>query len=603
VRPTAHLPFPVTPVEVRDAATGEVLARDSFSSLSGATIELVANRGRGLVVHLPAFDAGVPVELRVIPGWLSILPPLLAIALALLFRQVVPALIAGVWVGAWIIHGGPFAGALRTLDGYVVPAVADLDHASIIVFTFLLGGMVGIMSRSGGTLGLVDVLVPRATTSRRGQLVTWLLGILVFFDDYANTLLVGNTMRPVTDRLRVSREKLAYIVDSTAAPVASIGLISTWIGYEVSLIADSLDTVGSDLDAYGVFLQSLPYNFYPILALAFGLYVASSSRDFGPMLRAERRAAGGKLLSDTAVPLTDFDNDVLQPPPGRRRRWINAVLPVFAVLVVTFCSMWFTGRGALIAAGDPLARAGLGKLGLGGMGSVFGSGDSFGSLLYGALVGCLVAIGLAVGQRILSLAESLTAWLNGVKTMTMAIVILVLAWSIASICAELDTSGFMVAHVSDVLDPRVLPALIFVLASLTAFATGTSWGTMGILIPLAVPTAYGVAQAAGFDPAAAHRILLGAVSSVLAGAIFGDHCSPISDTTVMSSMSSGCDHVDHVRTQLPYALTVGGVAIVVGYLPAGFGVSPVLCLGVAAALLAAVVRWAGTPSGPANGTR
>jgi Na+/H+ antiporter NhaC len=513
--------------------------------------------------------------------------------LALFFHQVVPALLAGIWIGGWIVFAGPVAGGMRTVDRYVIGALADSDHASIIVFSLLLGGMVGIVSRSGGTHGLVDALRPYATDSRRGQVVTWVLGLLIFFDDYANTLLVGNTMRPVTDRLRISREKLAYIVDSTAAPVASIALVSTWIGYEVSLIGDSLDSVGLHVEAYGVFLRSLPFNFYPVLALVFGLLVATGVRDFGPMLRAERRARDGRVLAEGAVPLSDFDSPTLTPPDGKPRRWINAVAPVCVVLVVTFAALWHTGVEALAAAGTVVPS------GFEGVGAVFGAGDSFRSLLWASLAGCLVALLLATVQRILSVSHAMTAWLDGIRSMTPAIVILVLAWSISNVCSDLDTSGFMVAMLSDRLDPRLVPVIVFTISAITAFATGTSWGTMAILIPLAVPTAHGVALAAGYDADHDMAILLCSVSAVLAGAIFGDHCSPISDTTVMSSMASGCDHVDHVRTQLPYAGVVGAVAIVFGYVPAGFGLSPWLCLLAGSICLFSILRWIGRPvAGP-----
>ena len=249
-------------------------------------------------------SAGAAVE-EPNAGWLTLLPPILAIAMALVFRQVVPALLAGIWVGAWIVFGDPFSGLLRTIDKYVVESLADTDHTKIVLFTLLLGGMVGVISTSGGTRGLVNAIAPYATNSRRGQVVTWMLGMVVFFDDYANTLLVGNTMRPVTDRLRISREKLAYIVDSTAAPVAAIALVSTWIGYEISLIGQALEKIGSDAEPYAIFLQSLPYNFYPFLALVFGIMVATTLRDFGPMLKAERRAAAGKIFGDKAAPLAD----------------------------------------------------------------------------------------------------------------------------------------------------------------------------------------------------------------------------------------------------------------------------------------------------------
>ena len=526
-------------------------------------------------------------------GWLTLLPPLLAILMALAFRQVVPALLGGIWVGAWIVYGDPFTGLLRTIDKYAVDALADPDHTKIVLFTLLLGGMVGVISKSGGTRGLVASIAPYATNSRRGQVVTWLLGVAVFFDDYANTLLVGNTMRPVTDKLRISREKLAYIVDSTAAPVASIALISTWIGYEVSLIGQALEEIGNDTEPYAIFLQSLPYNFYPLLALVFGIMISTTRRDFGPMLKAERRAAAGKVLGDGAVPLADFEGKSLAPVEGKPRRWINAALPVGLVLVVTFLALWFSGRASLTADGNPAGTAGLFSLGLEGLGAVFSAGASYNSLMYAAIAGSASALILAISQRIFSLGTGLAAWIDGMKSMMPAMVILILAWGIGNVCSDLHTAGFLVAQLSDSLNPGFLPALVFFLAAVTAFSTGTSWATMSILIPLAVPTAVGVSQSAGWDATSTHAIMLAAVSSVLAGALFGDHCSPISDTTVMSSMASGCDHVDHVRTQLPYALTVAVVALVVGYLPVGFGLSPWLGLLFGAAVLYAFLRLVG----------
>jgi len=595
VTATDRLPSPTLDLEVRNTSN-QVVASGTLTDRDALSLELPGDRGTGpWVVRAPgAYTDGKSFELRAIAGWLTLLPPVIAILFALLLRQVVPALLAGIYIGAWTLHGGPLVGVLRAIDTYIVGA-ANSNRVSILIFSMLLAGMVGVISRSGGTIGLVEALTPYATDSRRGQVVTWILGILVFFDDYANTLLVGNTMRPVTDRLKVSREKLAYIVDSTAAPVASIALVSTWIGYEVSLIGSSLQAVGSDLEPYTVFLHSLPYNFYPVLALVFGLAVAASGRDFGPMLAAERRALGGKLLSDTAVPLADFEAREFEPPADTPRRWINAVAPVLVVLTVTFAGLWFTGRASLLSDGDSAGAAALPDLGIEGLGAVFGAGNSFRALLWGSLAGCVVALALAVGQRIVSFKDGVAAWAGGIKSLTVAIIILMLAWSIGDICGALNTSGFLVNLLSDALDPRLLPAVIFSFAAVTAFSTGTSWGAMGILIPLAVPTAHGLAQAAGMDAGQAHGILLGSVSAVLAGAIFGDHCSPISDTTVLSSMSSGCDHVDHVRTQLPYALVVAGVSLFVGYLPTGFGAPPWVGMLAGAACLLALIRWVGRP--------
>ena len=249
--------------------------------------------------------------------------------------------------------------------------------------------------------------------------------------------------------------------------------------------------------------------------------------------------------------------------------------------------------GALAADGDPAGSASPFSLGVQGVGSVFSAGSAYDALMYGAFTGSITALLLAVGQGVLRLGQGLAAWIDGMKSMMNAMVILILAWGIGAVCSDLNTANFLVSQLSDSLNPALLPALVFILAAATAFATGTSWATMSILIPLAVPTAVGISASAGLDASSAHRILLGAVSAVLAGALFGDHCSPISDTTVMSSMSSGCDHVDHVRTQLPYALTVAGVALVVGYVPAGFGVSPWIGLILGSAVLYGILRFAG----------
>ncbi|HMB55361.1 MAG TPA: Na+/H+ antiporter NhaC family protein, partial [Thermoanaerobaculia bacterium] len=289
------------------------------------------------------------LDVRVIPGWLSVVPPLVAIGLALVFKDVLLSLFLGVFTGALILHEwNPIAAFARSLDAYVLPSLADPSQAKIVVFTTLLGGMVGVITRSGGTLGIVERLTPYATTSRRGQLAAWVLGVAIFFDDYANTLIVGSTMRPITDRLKISREKLAYIVDSTAAPVVSIMPISTWIGFEIGLMAAAFTELGLDFNAFEVFVQTIPYRFYPLLALVLGFTVAASGRDLGPMLAAERRAAEtGELMRAGDTPLADYRSEALEPPEGTPYRAINAVLPILTVVVVTIAGLWATGTAAI----------------------------------------------------------------------------------------------------------------------------------------------------------------------------------------------------------------------------------------------------------------
>jgi Na+/H+ antiporter NhaC len=525
---------------------------------------------------------------RAIPGWWSILPPLLAIVAALLFRRVVPALFLGVWIGAWIVQGlsaaGLFWGLLDTMQVYVLNAMVDEGHAAIILFSLMIGGMVGIISRNGGTRGIVEGLTTWAHTALRGQVATWVLGILVFFDDYANTLIVGNTMRPVTDRLRISREKLAYIVDSTAAPVASLALVTTWIGFEVGLIDEAVASIPDlSMSGYALFLESLLYRFYPWLALLFVLLIAVTDREFGPMYDAEKRArTTGQVLGDEAqIDAAAAESDELAPKDGIPHRAWNAILPVLVLVGGVLAFLWTTGT-ASVGADAPIR-------------DIIGAADSYKALMYASLLGVLAAAGLSLGQGLLTLDETVEAWYGGLKSMLFAMIVLLLAWGLSNLTTVLHTANYLAAALSEALAPGVVPALIFVLSAATAFATGSSWGTMGIVMPLVIPLTWEILGSHGMAAAPHYHILYSAISCVLAGAVWGDHCSPISDTTILASMASGCDHVEHVRTQLPYALSVGFVALFLGTLPAGFGLPWWAVLLIGGLVLVGVLYGAGTP--------
>ncbi len=519
---------------------------------------------------------------RVLPGWLSLLPALMAIFIALISRQVVPSLFLGIWMGAWITYAlslkGIWSGLLDVVDTYVVHALNDPGRLSIIIFSLMIGGMVGIVSRNGGMNGIVKHVVRWARSPRRGQVATGLLGVLIFFDDYANTLVVGNTMRPVLDRLRVSREKLAYIVDSTAAPIAALALVTTWIGYEVSLIGDALTEIpGIQESAYSVFLHSIPFSFYPILAVLFVFVVALMGRDFGPMYRAEIRArTTGQVYAPGAMVAESVEAGELKPVEGKPQRAMNALVPVAVLVFGTLIGLYVTGEG------DTLRQ-------------IIGSADSYKAMLWGSLLGVLTAGLLSIAQRILTLGQVVTAWYNGMKAMFLAIIILTLAWALSDVNEVLQTANYLISVLSEQIDPGLLPAIIFVLSAASAFATGSSWGVMGIMMPLVIPLAWGVLVANNLTDPQHHYILYATVASVLAGAVWGDHCSPISDTTILSSMASSCDHIDHVRTQLPYALTVGVVGLLLGLIPAGYGLATWLTLPLAFLVLVLILRFIGKP--------
>ena len=565
---------------------GDLRFEGTAAELMERGITLEASRTGSIPLVMSGGGRELSVEMLVLHGILSVLPPLVAILFALIFRQVILALLAGVWLGSFFLSGyGIVPSLLRIVDHYVVQTLAGpgegADHVSIIVFTLLLGGMVGITSRMGGMQGIVDRVSRLATTPRRGQFAVWLMGVIIFFDDYTNTLIVGNSTRPLTDRLRVSREKLSYIVDSTAAPITALAVITSWIGFEFSLLNQSFAAIGVERNPLTTFVSSLQYSFYPILAVLFVLFVVLSGRDYGAMYRAERRARRtGRVSGDSAVPLSNIDSENVQPAPGVRNHWVNGIIPVSVVVLVTFVGLWRTGAASLAEAGIE----GTGFL------DALKESDSFKALLWGSFSGCLAAALLALSRRLLSLQETMGSWVNGIRSMLMAIIILVLAWCIGKVCAELQTADYLVHSLSGVLSPNLLPLIIFLLAMGISFSTGTSWGTMSILIPIVVPLVYGTARNAGLAGPGFERVLLASIAAILSGAVFGDHCSPISDTTIMSSMSSSADHIDHVRTQLPYALTVGAVSLALGYLPVAAGLHPAVSIASSIALLL-LVLW------------
>ena len=548
----------------------------SFSDGTATVEDVVVNETGDISMAVVAGGEQAAEEsTNSIPGWFSILPPLLAIAVALLTRQVVPALFLGIYIGAAMAYGlslgALWYGLVDTLNVYVIEALSPPDgstgHASIIVFTLMIGGMVGIISRNGGMKGVVNRIIGFASTPQRGQTATGILGVAIFFDDYANTLVVGNTMRSITDRLKVSREKLAYVVDSTAAPVATVALISTWIGFQVGLIDEAVGNIeGFGESAYSIFLNSIPYAFYPILAIVFVFAVAITGRDFGPMYTAEVRSrTEGKVLRDDADVDSAASGDELEPDEETPERAFNAVVPIVVLVGVALIGLWVTGSGDSIQ-------------------DIIGSADPFASLVWASLLGVLVAVVLTISQRLLSLGETMNAWYVGLRAMLFVLVILVMAWALAAVTDVLHTGDYLVSVLGESLPPAVVPALVFVVAAATAFATGTSWGTMGILIPLTVPLSWAILQTNGMDNPDGYHILYASASTVLAGSVWGDHCSPISDTTIISSMASGSDHIDHVRTQLPYALFTGLVALFIGLLPTGFGLPWWLMMPIAVAI-------------------
>lgn len=550
-------------------------------STADTTIRIPLQKGKGSI-SLPFQSKGTVTvtigpwtqraEVNPIPLWFSIIPPLLAITLALVLKEVFTSLFLGLLIGAATMHfyAGSnalvalFKGIFSIVDTYIINALADSNHASIIVFSLLIGSMVSLVTINGGMRGIVNALAKKASTPRSGQMITYLLGLAIFFDDYANTMVVGTTMRPITDRLKISREKLAYLVDATAAPVAALALITTWIGIELSYIQEGLNSVGIHESAYAVFIKSLNTRFYPIFSIIFMFVLIWKKRDFGLMLKFERKARAGEITYD--------NNDVgmtgeMVKESSINPRWYNAAIPVLIVIFGTFGALIYTGWQPGLWSDSHLTF--WEKLL-----TIIGGADSFKALLWSSITGVIAAMTLTLTQRLLNLSQSIDALLNGIKTMLPAILILVLAWALASMTQQLHTAEFISGLlIKAKVSPYLMPALTFILAAAISFSTGTSWGTMAILYPLILPATWMINQQHGLDADISINLFYGVISSILAGAVFGDHCSPISDTTILSSLTSGCTHINHVNTQMPYAMTVAGISLVFGILPASFGIS------------------------------
>lgn len=550
----------------------------------------------------------------VIPSWWAVVPPLVAIIMALLIKEVLVALLMGIFIGAATLgfytggFSGIFSGFLAVLDHYILSALNDPDHLSVVLFSLLIGSIVAIISKNGGMKGIVNRIVKYAQTRRSGMMTTYFLGIAIFFDDYANSLVVGNTMRPVTDKLKISREKLAYIVDSTAAPVSAIAFVTTWIGAELGYISSAMDKINANgvvvsEGVYSIFVNSLAYSFYPILTLVFMFLLIRSQRDYGPMLKAENNALRGDTKAFGSS-TEDLNYDEFEPVTTTKVRAFNALIPVMIIVLGTLVGLVYTGvsswRNEFAALGlasdisffDGLAKADPGSVtGIQKVGAIIGAANSYSALLWASMAALFVAVLLTVSQRIMNLKDTMETVVQGIKTMMSAVLILVLAWSLAEVTRDLNTADVIKNAFGTEFSVWLIPAITFLISSLIAFSTGSSWSTMAIVYPIMIPTAFAIAQAGeGID---AMAILYNTVASVLAGAVLGDHCSPISDTTILSSLASACDHVQHVKTQMPYALTVGGVSLFVGIIPTSLGLSPLIAFPLSVFVLWAVIRFFG----------
>ncbi len=515
--------------------------------------------------------AGTDNSLRF--GVLTLIPPLVAIGLAFITKETILSLFIGVFVGEFMLNVNDYnvistiINAFLKMGSQIISCMADPWNAGIVLQCLLIGGVIQLITKMGGTKALGEAFARKADTPKKAQILTWLLGLFVFFDDYANSLIVGPIMRPVMDKLKVSREKLAFVVDATAAPVAGIAIISTWIGLEISLITDGFKTIGvTNVSGFGIFLQTIPYRFYNIFILIFVVITAITLYEFGPMKKAEKKARN-RTEDEAVVDYKAPDMDEVQPVDGIKLSVWNAIIPILTLIVSALIAFYWSGYTTILSGTNQelISLMQTAPLSFDSIFQALSQSNASVALFQSALLASIVAITMAVGQKILKIDEAITEWVNGMKTIVITGVILLLAWSLGDVIGELGTATYLVSILSNTIPAFIVPALIFILGAVISFATGTAYGTMSILMPLAIPLAWAVSTGD-------INFTIVATSGVLTGAIFGDHCSPISDTTILSAMGTNCDHISHVQTQMFYALFVGAITIIVGYIPAGLGI-------------------------------
>lgn len=469
-------------------------------------------------------------------GWISLVPPLVAVILAILTKNVIVSLFSGVFVGVLILVGGnPLEATMETIGNFLFPQVADGYNAAILVLLFFIGGFVALMEKSGGGAALALSAVKHINTKAKAQLSAWFSGIVIFFSDLGTPLIVGPVFDKIFDKAKISREKLAWIIDSTSSPVAVLIPFIGWGVYIMGLMKNEFDAAGLALSEFDTLVQVIPFQFYAILTVLMIPLVAVTKLDFGPMAKAERRVREtGELYWPESKPLRkpEKDEEAVSAAKGRA---ILIWLPLLVLFVTLF--------GLLMSFGFPFETV---------------AGNDFRVALTTAyLLAAVSIVVLMIVYKVKKFSEIFDIYTAGMQKMVYVAVTLVLAWSLGKVIGDMGTAAYIVEAMQGNVPAFIIPAILFLVGAGMSLASGSSWGTYAIMLPIAIP------MALALD---AHMLVC--IGAVLSGGIFGDHCSPISDTTILSSTGAGTDHIDHVKTQLPYAATNGTIALV-GFLVAG----------------------------------
>lgn len=522
------------------------------------------------------------------PGWISLLPPVVTLIVSAALGQVLVALLVGIWVGATIVEqGNPFIGFLRTFDKYWVNAFVDDGHAGVLLFTIVLGGTIGVVQKGGGGHGLALLAKQFMTTSLRMQLSTWLLCLLIFFDDYSCILIIGSSLRPVLSQTGVSREKFAVIIHTIGVCLPSMAPVSSWIGVEIGYVAAQLRDLKLEWDPFITCLSCLHYRFFPLLFIGLIFITIITEKDFGPMVQYEKDAATSPINADGAYTPLDLgpcasprsELGALEPDTSKPLRWQNAVVPFLSIILLTFFGMIYDGYTRLYEANPDGDYDILDAL---------SSCNSVSSLIRASAAGWVIAVVMLLLQRIVTVDEATKAWMEGVKDILDPTLILILAWALGTVIGEVKVAAYVASAVGDDIQKEYLPAIASVLCFIVSFATGSAFGTMAIMFPIISPLSYSIS---GGD----HENLLQCFGSILGASVFGNTCSPIADTSILSALSAHIPLQSHIRSIMPYALLVATLSVVGGSLPVSMKLFSVFtAFGVCLGVMLLIVYFCGT---------
>ncbi len=508
-----------------------------------------------LCTHLALADGDEDAEVYF--GILSLVPPVLAIALAIATKDIVVSLITAIFVSSTIVAGGnPATGFTSMIKEYIFSALSEDSNMQALFMMTIIAGFVALLTKSGGANAFTEMVTHKVKSRATCETGIWLGGLVVWFTDTGNSLIVGPIFEALAEKMRISREKFAYVLDCTTSPICSLIPIIGWGVTTIQYIDIELEAANvTSTTGMSVFLSAIPFNFYAVLTLLMAGFMAISQWDYGPMLKAQNRAmATGETIRQGGTPMRSENQQKSELPEGYKPKISTMVIPLATMLIVIFTYLTMKDMWTTRVAGSDI-RTGIAS---------------------GFLCATIVLIILCMKEKIFSFKKCVGIFTSGCANAMFMCIVLVLAWSLSTVVKTMGTATYLMEITEGVLNPNLLPALIFIIGAVMSFATGTSWGTMAILFPIALPMAigYGVSL----------PLVAGAV---VGGGLYGDHCSPISDTTVLASIGSACDHIDHFETQMPYATTVGVVCFIT-FLITGWVTTPIMLIVAAAILLVAI---------------